>query len=292
MEQINHKVSEEIENENSLKLLGKKTIHFTVKKYPRSVKKSSIIKYPDEYLNKGRWSYTEQIKFIKALSKVGPDWKKISEEVIFRTLPQIRSHAQKFFRRLKRCKNNELGIDFTSNSIRSFKDMINHIKLVNNNYDINNIFLYLSYINQKFLDELTKKSKDDELPHLMSAIVGSTIEELTNRKNDFLNTNKMNISNKNFQIDDKYNNKFDSNNLNTIRLLDSLNNMNNNLNVLILNYLNKSRITNNLINQLYNVYFEYIDKALSNISQLSSANTPNYSNNSNINENKNNINTL
>ena len=31
----------------------------------------------------GRWSYTEQRKFIKALSKNGPNWKKIQESINF-----------------------------------------------------------------------------------------------------------------------------------------------------------------------------------------------------------------
>ena len=61
-----------------------------------------------------------------------------------RSLPQIRSHAQKFFNRLKLCKSEELGIDFTKNEIKNIKDMINHIKLINSNYDVNKILLYLS----------------------------------------------------------------------------------------------------------------------------------------------------
>ena len=259
MEKINSKNLEESKNENHLKLLGKKTIHFTVEKYPNYKKKPSTINLPEENLNEGRWSYIEQIKFIKALSKDGPNWKKIGETINFRTLSQIRSHAQKFFLRLKRCKNNELGIDFTSNSIKSFKDMINHIKLVNSNYDINNVFLYLSDINQQSLDELTKKTKEDELSRFI-------------------------MTNTNSQSFEKDNNKFDSNNLNNILLLDNLNNMNNNLNVFILNYLNKSKKTNNLINKLYNIYLENINNVLANVTQSFFMNTNDSPNDSNINK--------
>jgi len=56
---------------------------------------------------------------------------------------QIRSHAQKFYKKLKRCKNEQLGIDFTLDRIHNIKDMIEHIKLVNNDYDMYKIFLYL-----------------------------------------------------------------------------------------------------------------------------------------------------
>lgn len=293
MKQINPKISEEIKNEKPLKLLGKKTTRFIVKKFVNRDKKLPPKKYIKENLNEGRWSYTEQIKFIKALSKNGPNWKKISEAFNNRTLTQIRSHAQKFFQRLKRCKNNELGIDFTSNSIKSFKDMINHIKSVNSKNDINNVFLYLSDINQKSLHELSKNANAKELPNLVASIVSCAYEELINRQNDFLNKNKINISNTNNLILNKDNNKHDSFNVNNILLLDSLNNMNNNLNVLLLNYLSKSIRANNLINKLYSNCLENINKTISNTAQTSSIiNNINSLNNSYTTEIKNNVDIL
>ena len=292
MKQINHKNSEGIQDENPFQLLGKKTTHFIVKKYVNREKKSPSKKYLKKNLNEGRWSYTEQIKFIKALSQNGPNWKKISETINNRTPTQIRSHAQKFYQRLKKCKNNELGIDFTTNSIRNFKDMINHIKSVNSKNDINNIFLYLSDINQKSLDELSKNANAKELPHFVAAIASCAYEEMINRQNEFLNKNKINISNNNTQIFNKNNYKFDSNNMNNILLLDSLNNMNN-LSVVLLSYLSKSIRTNNLINILNYNCLENINKALSNVTQLSSIiNAQSSLNNSNIKEIKNNTDDL
>ena len=174
---------------------------------------------------------------------------KIKETINTRTLPQIRSHAQKFFKRLKRCKNEKLGIDFTSNSIRSIKDMINHIKSVNSNYDINNIFLYLCDNQQKNYEGL----KENNLF----------------KKND----DNINISNVNPQIDSKNNNNnFDLNNLNNILLIQSLNNMNNTLNAFILNYLNKSIIINNLINRLYNNIKDMLSKAEKSSNGLKASN--------------------
>ena len=253
-----------------MKLLGKKTTHFVVKKYANRQNKSPPKQYLEENLNEGRWSYSEQIKFIKALSKDGPNWKKISKSIDNRTPTQVRSHAQKFFLRLKRCKNNELGIDFTSNSIRSFKDMINHIKSVNSKNDINNVFLYLSDINQKSLDELSKNANVKELPRLVAANASCAYEELINRQNDFINKNKINNSNENIQNINKDINKFEPSNINNMFLLDSLNNMNNNLNVVLLNYLNKSINTNNLINKLYYSCLENINNSLTNVAQSSS----------------------
>ena len=115
---------------------------------------------------------------------------------------------------------------------------------------------------------------------------------MINRQNEFLNKNKINISNNNTQIFNKNNYKFDSNNMNNILLLDSLNNMNN-LSVVLLSYLSKSIRTNNLINILNYNCLENINKALSNVTQLSSIiNAQSSLNNSNIKEIKNNTDDL
>ena len=45
-----------------------------------------------------------------------------------RTTAQIRSHGQKFFNKMKTCKDDYLGIDFTFESIKNIRDMINQIK--------------------------------------------------------------------------------------------------------------------------------------------------------------------
>ena len=192
MKQVNHKNNDQNKNDNILKFLGQKTIRFKVEKKSVNKKNSSSMQYIEEKLNEGRWSLSEQISFINALSKHGLNFKRIKETIPSRTLTQIRSHAQKFFIRLKRCKNKELGIDFTNNSIKSLKDMINHIKSVNNNYDVNNIFLYLYGNKPKYLDEL--------------------------KVTDFLINDNTNISNQcsqNFSIDNiiNYMNPFFINNL-------------------------------------------------------------------------------
>ena len=45
----------------------------------------------------GRWTRAENEKFLNALEKYGRNWVKIQKKVKTRTLPQIRSHAQKMF---------------------------------------------------------------------------------------------------------------------------------------------------------------------------------------------------
>ena len=118
--------------------LNKKVLHFHVMKYDsRDMKQKKIKK-------EGRWTLKEHIQFLQALDKFGISWKKISDLIPSRTPNQIRSHSQKFYKKLKACKDTELGIDFTSRHINNVNDMITHIKSVNKDYNIVTVFLYLS----------------------------------------------------------------------------------------------------------------------------------------------------
>ena len=75
-------------------------------------------------------------------------WDKLEEVKTMigaRTSIQVRSHAQKFYYKMKTCKDGKLGIDLTSNSICNIRDMISQIKNNNSNYNINDIFKYLAY---------------------------------------------------------------------------------------------------------------------------------------------------
>lgn len=61
--------------------------------------------------NSGRWTLDEHIKFLQGLHNHGKDWKLVQNHVPLRTGPQIRSHAQKFFKRiLTNCVGNESAI--------------------------------------------------------------------------------------------------------------------------------------------------------------------------------------
>ena len=90
--------------------------------------------------NEGRWSEEEHEKFLNGIVIYGINWKKVKTLIETRTNMQVRSHAQKFFYKMKLCKDESLGIDFTSNTIRNIKDMINEIKNNNYNFNIINVF--------------------------------------------------------------------------------------------------------------------------------------------------------
>ena len=48
----------------------------------------------------GRWTKDEQRKFVEALQIYGKNWKKIEQYLETRSGSQIRSHAQKYFKKL------------------------------------------------------------------------------------------------------------------------------------------------------------------------------------------------
>ena len=120
----------------------------------------------------GRWKFKEHIQFLEGLDKYGVNWKKIRSLIKTRTLGQIRSHAQKFFLKLKQVKDEQIGIDFTSDNINSIRDMINNIKSINSDYDIIKVFLYLS--EKYFVMKKGKKSvkhKKSQILKLIKALI-------------------------------------------------------------------------------------------------------------------------
>lgn len=50
----------------------------------------------------GRWTHQEHVLFIEGLKIFGKNWKKVESYIGTRTGTQIRSHAQKFFNRIKK----------------------------------------------------------------------------------------------------------------------------------------------------------------------------------------------
>ena len=52
--------------------------------------------------NSGRWTEEEHQKFIEGILEYGNEWKKVRKIIKTRTSTQARSHAQKFFLRIKK----------------------------------------------------------------------------------------------------------------------------------------------------------------------------------------------
>ncbi len=97
-------------------------------------KSNSNIKY-----SSGRWKEDEHKRFVEAIIKFGNDWKQVQKYVKTRSSTQARSHAQKFFLKIKKDKNPEMDI-INKNSIKS----LNEILSVLNNEDNKKLFYLLN----------------------------------------------------------------------------------------------------------------------------------------------------
>lgn len=79
-----------------------------------------------------------------------------------RTYNQIISHGQKFFLRLKRYKDDNLGLDFTSKNFQNLKAILKIIKEKENSLNMYNKLLYI--ISEKLsFGKKVKKPKDEKI---------------------------------------------------------------------------------------------------------------------------------
>ena len=97
------------------------------KKFKTNRKHSKINNLSNRKNIHGYWDKNEHNKFIEALYIYNCDWDKITNYIGNRTYNQIVSHSQKFFLWLKKFKDAELGLDFTSiyaNNLNNIVDMV------------------------------------------------------------------------------------------------------------------------------------------------------------------------
>ena len=89
----------------------------------------------------GRWTKQERIKFAEALYHFGIDWNKINAYISTRNIIQLRSHAQKFLKKLKADKFIvQKGLDFKEmnwqQSLNYLKEKLTGQELLNILYSI------------------------------------------------------------------------------------------------------------------------------------------------------------
>ena len=115
--------------------------------------------------NEGNWSYDEHIRFIHGVVTFRKNWSNIAKYVGTRTPRQIRSHSQKFYKKLKQIKNNEFNINFQNKNIKNIFDIIYFIKERSkpkqneNDYAINALISLTKNLNYNFLLELSPNYK-------------------------------------------------------------------------------------------------------------------------------------
>ena len=88
--------------------------------------------------NKGRWSLEEHKKFITGILEYGNDWRKVQKHIKTRSSTQARSHAQKFFLRIKnylKFSDKKDNINKENFSIKFFFDMLNKFEKNQSNYE-------------------------------------------------------------------------------------------------------------------------------------------------------------
>ena len=79
----------------------------------------------------GRWHLSEHKKFLEAIIKYGNDWKKVEKHIGTRNSSQARSHAQKFFIKLKEeQKQSKISkeIDFSNSTVQSFFEKLQNME--------------------------------------------------------------------------------------------------------------------------------------------------------------------
>ena len=164
------KSSQLMDIENPVRFLCKKTQYFKVEDKNEFIKKKFSM---ENMFNKGIWTEEEHDKFLEGIIMFGKNWKKVKTFIKTRSLIQVRSHAQKFYLKMKMCKDEIFGINFTLDSVKSITDMINQIKSLN--YDIKIIFKCLNAqynmianskknkYNVKFNNNNDKRTKKEEI---------------------------------------------------------------------------------------------------------------------------------
>lgn len=90
-------------------------IHKPIPIVPKKSKQSNTLrKWTKDRINHGAWSEEEHAKFLEAVDKFGNNWHLVVNYIKTRTAAQVRSHGQKYYRKLKRraikkLKNEKVG---------------------------------------------------------------------------------------------------------------------------------------------------------------------------------------
>ena len=93
-------------------------------------KKTKILNNRNSEYTSGRWTIEEHKKFLEAIIKYGNNWKEVQKHIGTRSSSQARSHAQKFFIKLKQDQSKSKisdMIDYSNSSIKNFHDTLHSL---------------------------------------------------------------------------------------------------------------------------------------------------------------------
>ena len=274
----NNNINNNDNNNNNNNNFINTTINNNINKKSKR-KSNSNIKY-----SSGRWKEDEHKRFVEAIIKFGNDWKQVQKYVKTRSSTQARSHAQKFFIKLKKAKNLDFNLDLSNSSIKNFHDIIQNVpnnkynniinvlnnvafergigkkkynnNNINNENNYNNITKNEEYFNNNYVMEKEDKNEGNE-----------------NNNNNYNNNNNIN-NNENINHNHNYNNNSEN------EILKALNPNNNSLDITyILNTLINNINDEDLYNYDNNMYAKITNRKLS----IDSNRGPDYNYKNNVN---------
>ena len=143
---------------------------------------SHIIRFPsteddgiskNSNFNSGRWSEEEHQKFIDGILEYGNEWKNVQKIIKTRSSTQARSHAQKFFLRIKKnlidsSKKNHKDFKLNDEGNIDIETIVNYVIMIISNekkgkFELNNNQKekLISVINCKFYNDNLSSNKND-----------------------------------------------------------------------------------------------------------------------------------
>ena len=114
------------QKDNNFKKNG--TFNLKHKQRHIQVKNNNTSSFSNKNYSSGRWKSDEHQRFIDAIIRYGNNWRQVQKCVGTRTSTQTRSHAQKFFEKLKRSKIfKREKYDFSKNSLKILHDIMKNL---------------------------------------------------------------------------------------------------------------------------------------------------------------------
>lgn len=238
----------------------------TTQKIPSPHLKKKRFIDDDTGITIGRWTRDEHKKFIEAIIKFGNNWKEVQEYVNTRTSTQARSHAQKFFEKIK--KNNTLKFfdalssdyseNFTNTTILQLHNIYGN-KSKNEINAIVNKFLLLEYDLPKKRRKMAGnnmggvlRKKNNSNNKKLNDITEENIEESYEEQNENADSKE---NKNNYDENDRNNNYYNNENIKNAQDNNNLSEYNNLLKLCNDQVRPKTEDMN--INKDFNNYYQY-----------------------------------
>ena len=179
----------------------------------------------------GRWLIDEHQRFIDGIIKYGNNWRLVQKYVGTRSGTQTRSHAQKFFEKLRRSKIFKTEkYDFTKNSLKLLHDIMSTLSEEEYEQTLKKIHL-LTYRNDNKLDNDNNDNIDiNEDKEKNNNLLSDNIKPKENEFNHEEDIVKVKFTNNEFSYIETINDKLYSCNDYLAYNYNNVNNNNNNLN--------------------------------------------------------------